>query len=207
MKRLKSLTLPISDIVAIFSITDSAVRDEAIRILETESADPENTDPERYADADPIIYNLVSKIYKCVVKARRRAESVARRKAEKAAKDAEPKTGSAKALRQAAETAVRQLLQNSPEIVNLSLFKNVRDIILDRSVNPAIHWLYDNLYTPFRYIKDTFRAISYFTPLGYHISNTVTRMIDAISVFLIAYGKTYSAHFGWKSDPPLFPIA
>ncbi len=198
MKKLRSLTIAIPDIVAIFAITDPAVREQAISILEKESADPEAADPERYADADPVIYRLVSNIRDRVAKSRRRAASRARRKAEQEAAttaEARPERESAKALRQAAEDAVSLLAPSPYDAVDYSLLKVSEEIIFDQSIVPALRWCDLNLGSAFRTVKDIFHRISYFTPLGFRRSKTIDSVLDEIMKYLTVYLACYDSYF------------
>ncbi len=204
MKKLKSLTIAIPDIVAIFAITDPAVREQAVSILEKEAADPENADPERYADADPVIYRLVSIIRDRVAKSHRCAEARARRKAEqeeakKAAEakaeteHAKPQSESARQLHEAAETAVARLTDKKPDLVDLSVFKCPDRVTVNIAAAHAVKWMQDNMGTSFYYIKQAFRRASACTPMQLEITKSIDRIFNALARYMQVHIKAYTS--------------
>ena len=86
MKYIRSLTLSIDEIAQLLGIEDFQTREQAINIIKAEAANPEEIDPEKYADCHPILHKIISKLRKRVDAAHRRAEARERRKAEEANK-------------------------------------------------------------------------------------------------------------------------
>ena len=136
-KQIKTLTLSIEETVALTKVTDPELIDAIVEALTTNAANPDAIDVDRYLDEDPIILNLVWKIY-------RRAEQ-ARDRARRAEEKRKAREEAAKAKEEALQpNAHRAFVPLTPR--NLNAIKCVR------SSFPATFRQLDELFSS---IKDS----------------------------------------------------
>ncbi len=180
MNRIKTLTLSIADISEIFAISDPAVREQAISIIQSAANDPENIDPDRYAGCHPVIQKLIQKLQHRVELSRRRAEARARREAEQAAEAARQSKNNA------FETLYRQRAGVKPGTL---------EVKINESVARRLLWIRQNFPAAVDAVRRVVAAYEAEDEMARIVSTNLTNMFNFVTGYLKPLTEAASTYF------------
>ncbi len=187
MNRIKTLTLSIAEISEIFAISDSAVREQAISIIQSAANDPENINPDIYTDFHPIIQKLIQKLQRRVELARRRAEARARREAEKSALKAAEKVAQSKAEEALPSQSHSEEASRALNNLAVPVVKDVRCRYMDYTIAEPFNWLDSCFQDVIDVVETAFYSIMDHDPDAYAVGDAAGNALRAIREYLSPY--------------------
>lgn len=175
MKKIKSLTLSLSEITDILSIDDPDVRRAAIEALEKAAADPEKIDLEEHLDGPPVILTLVHKVHRRAEAARKRAETRAKNR-----------LGNPLPKNHAFETLFRGRKSSTGDTF---------EVKINESVVRRLLWIKQNLPIAVDTVKRILAAYEVQNEMARTLSQTLTDTYNSVTEYLRPLSEAATRYF------------